>query len=131
MPMREFFNQVVQFLQPAISAIFRFIQLVWTWSIDQMTKVMQVPWQTWPLFKQILLILIAIGVFWALYRAAKEFWEAGERILHAFATLLAVLVRTIPSVILAGVIALGGLWLLNNLDLSSVRLPASLRVSSH
>jgi hypothetical protein len=129
--MHQFFNQVVQFLQQAISGIFRFIQIVWTWSIDQMTKVMQEPWQSWPLWKQILLVLIIVGVIWALYKAAKEFWEAGERILHAFATLLAVLVRTIPSVILAGLIALGGLWLLNNLNLSSVRLPASLQASSH
>jgi hypothetical protein len=129
--MHKLFNEVVQFLHQAISAIFRFVQLVWTWSIDQVIKVMQVPWQSWPLWKQILLLLIAIGVIWALYKAAKEFWEAGEKILHAFATLLAALVRMIPSVILAGLIALGGLWLLNNLDLSSVRLPTSLQVSSY
>jgi capsular polysaccharide biosynthesis protein len=51
-------------------------------------------------------------------------WDAAERILAAFATLLAALVRTLPSVLLAGVIALGGVWVLNNADLSRLGLPS-------
>jgi hypothetical protein len=128
--MQQFFNQLLQFLQQGIAAIFRFVQLIWTWSIDEITKVMQSPWQSWPLWKQLLLVAIAAGVIWALYKAAKELWEAGERVLAAFATLLGALVRTLPSVLIAGLIALGGLWLLNNLDLSSVRLPAAFDVTS-
>ncbi len=55
-----------------------------------------------------------------------ELWEAGERILAAFATLLGVLVRTLPSVMIAGLIALGGLWVLNNVDLSRMPMPTFL-----
>jgi ABC-type arginine transport system permease subunit len=128
--MQQFFNQLVQFLQQGIAAIFRFVQLIWNWSIDEITKVAQAPWQNWPLWKQALLVLVAAGVIWALYKAAKELWEAGERVLAAFATLLGALVRTLPSVLVAGLIALGGLWLLNNLDLSSVRLPAAFDITS-
>ena len=54
----------------------------------------------------------------------------GERILAAFATLLGVLVRTLPSVMIAGLVALGGLWVLNNIDFSDVRLPAFLQTTS-
>jgi hypothetical protein len=50
--------------------------------------------------------------------------------LAAFATLLGALVLTLPSVLIAGLIALGGLWLLNNLNLSTVRLPAAFDISS-
>ncbi|RPH47072.1 MAG: hypothetical protein EHM84_08575 [Lysobacterales bacterium] len=127
--MQQFFNQLLQFLQQGISAIFRFVQLIWTWSVEQVTTLMQAPWQDWPLWKQMLLVLVMAGVIWALYRAARELWDAGERILAAFATLLAVLVRTLPRVMVAGVIALGGLWVLNNLDVSSV-LPSSLQLGS-
>jgi hypothetical protein len=59
---------------------------------------------------------------------AKELWEAGERILAAFAALLGVQVRTLPSV--AGLIALGGVWVLKNVDLSSLGLPSFLQTSS-
>jgi hypothetical protein len=74
------------------------------------------------LWKQILLVVVVAAVIWAIYKAVLELWEAGERILSAFAILLGALVRTLPSIALAGAIALGGLWVLNNLDLSSVRL---------
>ena len=50
--------------------------------------------------------------------------------LAAFATLLVVLVHTLPRVLLAGVIALGGLWLANHIDNSLVRLPPSLWAGS-
>jgi hypothetical protein len=54
---------------------------------------------------------------------------AGAAILAAFADLLGVLVRTLPHVMLAGVIALGGVWLINHLDNSLVRMPTWLRPS--
>ena len=128
--MQQFFNQLVQFLQQGISAIFRFVQLIWSWSVDQITTLVQVPWQSWPLWRQILLVLVIGGVGWVLFKAAKELWEASERILGAFATLLGVLVRTLPRVMVAGLIALGGVWVLNNLDLSRLPLPAFLQTSS-
>jgi hypothetical protein len=128
--MQQLFNQLVQFVQQGISAIFRFVQLVWTWSIGQITKVIEAPWQNWPFWKQILLVAVAVAVVWALYKAAKELWEAGERTLGAFATLLGVFVKTLPRVLVAGVIALGGVWLINNLDFSSVRLPSALQLGS-
>jgi hypothetical protein len=128
--MQQLFNQLVQFVQQGIAAIFRFVQLIWTWSIGQITKVIEAPWQNWPFWKQILLVVVAAAVVWALYKAAKELWEAGERTLGAFATLLGVFVKTLPRVLVAGLIALGGVWLINNLDFSSVRLPTALQLGS-
>ena len=128
--MQQVFNQLLQFLQQGIAAIFRFVQLIWTWTVGQIGALGRVPWQDWPLWKQILLALVIGGVIWALYRAARELWDAGERILTAFAALLGVLVKTLPSVILAGLIALGGVWILNNLDFSSIRLPTMFQTSS-
>jgi ABC-type arginine transport system permease subunit len=128
--MTQFFNQIVQFLQQGISAVFRFIQLIWTWSMAQITGVVQTPWQSWPLWKQALLVLVLAGVVWALYKAAKELWEAGERVLGAFATLLGVFVRTLPRVLIAGLIAMGGAWLLNNFNPSSIRVPTAFKTST-
>ena len=128
--MQQFFNQLLQFLQQGIAAIFKFVQLIWTWSVGQISSLTQVSWQSWPLWKQILLVLIIGGVVWALYKAAKEMWDAGERILAGFAALLGVMVRTLPSVIVAGLIALGGLWVLNNVDFSTMRVPSFFQTSS-
>jgi len=127
--MMQFFNQLVQFLQQGIAAIFRFVQLIWTWSIGQITQVVQSPWQSWPLWKQVLLVVVIAGVAWALYKAAKELWKAGESVLGAFAALLGVFVKTLPRVVLAGLIAMGGAWLLNNFNPSSIRVPTAFKTS--
>jgi hypothetical protein len=127
--MKQVFDQLLKFLHEGISAIFRFVELIWTWSVDQISRLAAVPWQEWPLWKQFLLLLILVGVIWALYRAGRELLEAGAAILNAFAHLLSVLVRTLPPVMLAGVIALGGVWLVNHLDNSSLRMPTWLQAS--
>src|SRR6266567_5197132 len=97
--MQHAFNQLLQFLQQGISAIFHFVQMIWTWSVGQISTLLAVPWKQWPLWKQILLVLVLVGVIWALYKAAIELFAAGERILLAFARLLIVLVRTLPSIV--------------------------------
>jgi len=125
--MQQIFNQVLHFLQTGIAAIFRFVEMVWTWSVSQVTKLVEVPWQQWPILKVILLFLVAGAVVWALYRVFWELWIGAERVLSAFATLLAILVHTLPRVLLAGVIALGGVWVMNHLDNSMMRIPASLQ----
>ncbi len=127
--MKQVFDQLLKFLHDGISAIFRFVELIWTWSVDQITRLANVPWQQWPLWKQFLLVLILVGVVWALYRAGRELFIAGAAILGAFADLLGVLVRTLPHVMLAGVIALGGVWVINHLDNSLVRMPTWLQAS--
>jgi hypothetical protein len=127
--MKQVFDQLLKFLHDGIAAIFRFVELIWTWSVDQISRLASVPWQQWPLWKQLLLVLILVGVIWALYRAGRELLAAGAAILGAFADLLGVLVRTLPHVMLAGVIALGGVWLMNHVDNSLVRMPTWLQAS--
>ena len=128
--MQQIFNELLNFLRSGISAIFKFVELIWTWAQTQIAVLTKVPWQSWPLWKQLVLAIIIAAVVWALYKVAVELWEAGERILAAFAALLGVLVRTLPSVIVAGLIAAGGVWILNNADLSSLRLPSLFQTSS-
>jgi len=127
---QQIFNQILQFLQQGIAAIFRFVELVWSWSVGQISTLARVPWQDWPLWKQVLLVLILAGIVYALLKVVVELWQAGERILAAFATLLGVLVKTVPSVMIAGVIALAGLWVLNNVDLSALPVPSFLQTTA-
>jgi len=127
--MKQVFDQLLKFLQEGIAAIFHFTQLIWTWSVDQISKLMAVPWQDWPIWKQVLLVLILGGVIWALYRAGRELLDAGAAILAAFARLLGALVQTLPHVFIAGVIALGGVWLVNHLDNAPLRIPTWMQAS--
>jgi hypothetical protein len=123
--MHQVLTQLLHFLQQGIAAIFRLVEMVWGWSVDQIGKLMAVPWQEWPWWKVLLLVLIAAVVILALYRAAWELWLAGVRILAGFAALLAMLVQTLPSVLLAGLVALGGVWMINHLDDSLLTFPTA------
>jgi hypothetical protein len=118
--MKEIIDQFMQFLQNGIAAIFRFVQLIWTWSAEQITRLMQTPWETWPLWKQVLLAVVIVAVAYALFVAAMRVWVASVRVLGAFASLLAALVYTLPPILIAGAVALGGLWLINNFNPASL-----------
>jgi hypothetical protein len=61
--MHQILSQILQFLRQGISAIFRFVELIWNWSVDQIGKLVAVPWHDWPLLKILLLIIVAIAVF--------------------------------------------------------------------
>ena len=122
--MQQILDQILQFLQQGIAAIFRFIHLVWTWSSAQITRLFDVPWESWPLWKQILLVVIAAAVVWILFTAALRLWASAIRVLSAFASLLVALVATLPMILLAGLVALGGLWAVNNVNLASLQVPA-------
>jgi uncharacterized membrane protein YwzB len=126
--MQQIVSQVLHFLRAGIAAIFRFVELIWTWSVDQVTKLVEVPWQQWPVLKLILLVVVIAAVVWALYRVFWELWLGAERVLSAFARLLVIFVQTLPRVLLAGMIALGGLWVMNHLDNSMMRIPISLQI---
>ena len=117
--MKQIFDQFLHFLQQGIAAIFRFVELVWNWSIDQITKMMQVPWQNWPLWKQVLLVIVIAAVAYALFIAARQLWAAAVHLLASFARFLVALVVTLPAILIAGVVALSGLWEMNNLNMSS------------
>ena len=106
--MKEIFDQLLQFLQQGIAAIFRFVQLVWTWSIEQITKMPHAPWGDWPLWKQVLLVIVVVAVAYALFIAARPVWYAGVRVLAAFAGLLGALIVTLPMILIAGCIAVAG-----------------------
>jgi hypothetical protein len=112
----QFINQLLQFLQQGLAAIFRFIQIIWQWSV---TQILALPWDrlsTLSLPKLILLILVGCAVIYFLYRAARELLDAGEKALAAFATLLTVFVRTLPPILIAGVSAAAGAWVINHVN---------------
>lgn len=118
--MKQFFDQVLDLLKQGLSAIFRIVEMVWIWSSDQILQMQQAPWQSWPAWKQVALVIVAIAVVLVLLKTAQEFWKAGEGMLAAIATLFLVVVRTVPLLLLAGAIAAGGLWLINKTESSGL-----------
>jgi hypothetical protein len=114
--MNQVISQIVQFLQQGIAAIFKFFQLIWTWSFGQMVAIFQSDWQSLPIWKIVVLVLVVGGIVYVLYKAAVQLWEAAEKILKAFIGLLSVLVTILPHILIAGLIAAAGAWVIQNVN---------------
>ncbi len=120
--MKEMSDQSLQFLEDGVAGVLGFIQLIWTWAGDQIVRMTQAPWANWPLWKQILFVIVVAFVIYALFVAAKQLWLAGLNVLAAVATFIGTLIVTLPTILIAGLIALAGLWIINNFhDMSSLR----------
>lgn len=115
--LNEIINKIVQFLQQGIAWIFEFIKLIWTWSFGQIIAIFQSDWQSLPIWKIVVLAIVVVAIVYVLYKALWELWEAAEKILKAFIGLLSVLVTILPYVIIAGLIAFGGSWVIQNVNL--------------
>jgi hypothetical protein len=124
--MPQFFANFFDFVRQGIGAIGRFIQAVWWWAADQTGQLLQLPWKPWPHWKLLVLGVVAYFVLRQVYYAFWEIWQAWGKILAALATLMGVLIKTVPQILIAVVIALGGIWLLSVIDLSRARLPSFL-----
>jgi hypothetical protein len=118
---KEATDRFVQLLADGLAWAVGFIQAVWAWTGDQIVRMSQAPWESWPLWKQVLLIIVAVAVIYFLFIAARQLWWAALNVLSAVASFVGTLIVTLPTILLAGAIALGGLWIINNFhDLSSL-----------
>ena len=120
--MEQVSDQIRQFLDRGIAEVLRLFNLLWTWSSEQFIKVAQAPWESWPLWKQILFLFLVVAVAYFLFVAAIQLWTAALNVVSAFATFIGAVIVTLPTILIAAAIALVGLWIINNLhDLSSLR----------
>ena len=114
--MNQIINSIVQFLQMGIAAIFKFFLLVWTWSFGQIIAIFNSNWQALPAWKILILAAVVLAIIYVLYKAVIQLWVAAAQIFTAFIALLNVLVVVLPFILIAGVIAAGGAWVIQNIN---------------
>ncbi|MGO9543179.1 MAG: hypothetical protein ACLPPF_00050 [Rhodomicrobium sp.] len=112
----DIINQLLKLLSQGIAAIFHLIAWVWRWTIEQIVRVHWDRLNELSTLKVILLIVAGLAVVYLLYRAGRELLEAGEKLLNAFVTLVTVLVRTLPYILIAGIVAAGTAYIINNMN---------------
>src|SRR5215471_9182204 len=120
--MEQVSDQSRQYLERGFAELLGFVEVVWRWSSDQFIKVTQAQWASWPLWKQIVFAIVVAAVVYFLFVAALQLWTAAIKVLGAFATFIGTVIVTLPTIFIAGLIALAGLWFVNNFhDLSDLR----------
>jgi ribose/xylose/arabinose/galactoside ABC-type transport system permease subunit len=112
----DILTQVQQALQLAFAGLFRCIQDVWQWCLNQ---ILAVPWDKvgdLPGSKVLLLVASAGLVAYFLFRAGRELFAAGEKAFAAFLMLLRVAMKTVPPILIAGLAAAAGAWFVNHVQ---------------
>ncbi len=114
--MTQIISQIIQFLQQGIAAVFKFLQLVWTWSFGQIVSVFQSDWQALPVWKIVVLIVVLAAIAYILYRSALVLWAAVESLFRAFVSLLLAFISVLPQIVIAGLIAFAGGWIIHSVN---------------
>lgn len=112
--MERVIDQVLAFLDQATDALLGIFKIFWTWSFGQIIALLQSDWQALPWWKIAILVVVVAAIVYLLYKGAREIWKAAEGIFKAFVTLLSALVAVLPYVIMAGLIAFAGGFVINN-----------------
>jgi hypothetical protein len=112
---RQVIDQIVKLLHQGITAIFRFVELVWQWSFGQMFAIFQSNWQA------------GVEDRGSRDRRHRDCLRAVPRLLSAlarrranlqgFVELLMVFVAMMPYMLVAGIIAAAGSYVLQNVNL--------------
>ena len=101
------------------------LQFLWNWSFGQVVTMFQMPFNTLPLWKQALFVLVIGSLAHLFYKVAKGLRNAAQSLVGATAGLMSALLSIVPQIAWAGLIALGSTWAILNLD--PVWIPAAFR----
>jgi hypothetical protein len=113
---QQIISSIMQFLQQGIAAIFKFLELIWTWSFGEIIAIFQSDWKTLPVWKLVVLVAVVAAVAYTLYKAVMVLWEAAVAVFGAFVALLSAFVSVLPYIVAAGLIAFAGGWVIHNVN---------------
>lgn len=112
--MNQVIDAIANFLKFGIDTIVKFIDLVWSWSFGKIIVIFQSDWQSLPVWKIVLLAVIAAVIVYVLYKVVMRIWSGVVQVFHAFISLLRDFVSVLPHVLVAGVIAAAGGYVIQN-----------------
>jgi hypothetical protein len=114
--MQQVLNEVGQIAQRLAAVIWQVLQFIWNWSFGQIVKMFQLPFNSMPLWKQVIFVLVIAALGYFLYKIAKDLLKAVQSVLGAIVGLISALIGMLPQIVWAGLIAFGGAWVITTLN---------------
>jgi hypothetical protein len=111
--MKEVFNQVGQIAQQLATVIWRVLQFIWGWSFGQVGEMFGKSFSNLDVWKQIIYVIVIAALAYFLYKIAKDLLKAVQSVLSAIVGLISALIGMLPQIVLVGLIAFGGAWIVN------------------
>src|SRR5262245_29353696 len=123
--MQQVLNEVGRIAQQLSTVIWQVLQFIWNWSFGQVVRMFQMPFNTLPLWKQVLFVLVIAALCYFFYKIAKDLLKAVQSVLGAIVGLISALIAMLPHIVWVGLISFGGAWVIINLN--PTWLPVALR----
>lgn len=118
-------NEVGEVVQRLAGVIWQALQFLWNWSFGQVVTMFQLPFNTLPVWKQGLFIIVIVSLAYLSHKVAKDLLKAVQSVVGAMVGLVSALLSMLPQIVWAGLLAFGGAWAITNLDPSWI--PAGMR----
>ncbi len=109
--MQQVFNQVGQIAQQLASVIWRVLQFIWNWSFGQVVRMFNMSFSSLDVWKQVIYVIVIGALAYFIYKIAKDLLKAVQSILSAIVGLISALIGMLPQIVLVGLIAFGGAWI--------------------
>ncbi len=109
--MQQVFNQVGQIAQQLASVIWQVLQFIWNWSFGQVVRMFNMSFSSLDFWKQIIYVIVIGALAYFIYKLAKDLLRAMQSILSAIVGLISALIGMLPQIVLVGLIAFGGAWI--------------------
>lgn len=114
--MQQVFNQVGQIAQQLASVIWQVLQFIWNWSFGQVLRMFEMSFNSLPIWKQVVYVIVIAALAYFIYKIAKDLLKAMQSILSAIVGLITALIAMLPQIVLVGLIAFGGAWVITTLN---------------
>ena len=109
----DFLNDFLGFVEATFTAIWHACAMLIYWAVAQIAAL---PWgrlNYLPAWKFVLLSAVMALCLLFLWRMIWAFWEAGEKAINAVVLLTVVLIRSLPIIVAAGLVAAASAWIIN------------------
>jgi len=114
--MQQVLNEVGQIAQRLVGVIWQVLQFIWNWSFGQIVQMFQMPFNSLDLWKQVLYVMVIAALGYFIYKIARDLLKAMQSVLGAIVGLVSALIAMLPQIVLAGLIAFGGAWVITSLN---------------
>jgi hypothetical protein len=109
-------NEVGDILARLAGVIWQALQVLWNWSFGQVVAMFQLPFNSLPVWKQVIFILVIASLVYLVHKVSRDLLRAVQSVVGAIIGLIAALIGMLPQIAWAGLIALGGAWVIMNLN---------------
>src|SRR5262245_18968518 len=118
-------NDVGEVVQRLAGIIWQALQFLWNWSFGQVVTMFQLPFNTLPVWKQGLFVIVIVSLAYLTHKVAQDLLKAVQSVVGAVVGLVSALLSMLPQIAWVGLIASGVAWVITNLNPSWI--PAGMR----